>query len=189
MIPNITVMIPSTVALVSSAVRIGGEYNKGHTEKYPRPLIISVILDRGQSCCQKATKRSRQRSGAVEKSDSIQHLVSSIEHSQINDDAAEQTALEQAQEQSSDYKASKRLGEAQECAHQSPRGDQGRQVETCFHMLDDPVARDIDEDIKDIENDQSDIELRPRRDTQIRGQSINLGISNVTSVNERKQPG
>lgn len=54
-------------------------------------------------------------------------------------------------------------------------------------ILEHPIARHIDQNIRDIEDRQRDIELIARQ-LEVLDQAIDLGIANVRAVDERQQP-
>lgn len=85
-----------------------------------------MIFDLSQSSCQKTTESATQRCSRVEKTDSIQHLMSSIEHGQIHDHPTQETTFEHTEEESSGNKATKRLCEAEKSRHKTPAKDEKR---------------------------------------------------------------
>lgn len=94
------------------------------TEEDPGPPVVAVEADLRQARREKPAERAGQRRGAVEVADAAEHLVALVEHGEVDDDAAEQAALEGAQEQPRDYKPGQGLGEAQECGDDSPGRDE-----------------------------------------------------------------
>ena len=68
---------------------------------------------------------------------------------------------------------------------QTPKNDQSWKVIACFEIFDDPVRRHVNEDVGDVEDDQSNIESCPMQ-VEIFYKAINSGIANVGPVNEGK---
>lgn len=114
--------------------------------------------------------------------------MSAIEHCQVNDDAAQKAALEGTQEEACGNQAPKGLGEAEKGTHDPPSRDQGGQVNPSADPLDDPVARYVDEDIGDVEDEQSNVELGARLHPQVLRQPVDLCIADVGSVDEGEKP-
>lgn len=111
-----------------------------------------------------------------------------IEHCQVDNDAAQKAALEGAEEKSCGDQAPKRLGEPEKGAHEPPRRDQGGQVDASSDALDDPVAGYVNEDVGDVEDEQSNVEFGARRYPQVLRQPVDLRIADVGSVNEGEKP-
>jgi hypothetical protein len=66
--------------------------------------------------------------------------VALVEHGEVDDDAAEQAALERAEEQPRDDEAGQGLCKAQKRRDYAPRRDESRQVIAGLETLDDPIA-------------------------------------------------
>lgn len=95
--PNTTVIAPSTETRrgVSSLKTTDPEQRL--TEEDPRPSIISIVSYLSQARGQEATKRTRKRGRAIKQTNAIHHLVTTIEHGQVNDDTTEQATFEQTE--------------------------------------------------------------------------------------------
>lgn len=51
--------------------------------------LITANANLAQACSQKTAKSTTQRSGTVEQANAEEHLMSRVEHSQIDDDSTE----------------------------------------------------------------------------------------------------
>lgn len=147
-----------------------------------------MVSDPGQPRREKPPKSTRQRRGAVEQSDSVHHLVAAVEHGQVDDDTAEQAALEQAEEHPGDDQPGKGLGEADTGAHDAPCGDERGQVEAGLDALDDPVAGDVDQNVGDVEDQNGDVEFGSCVDVEIDQEAVNGCIADIAPVDEGQKP-
>lgn len=180
-------MTPSTSGQQKSD-QLGGYREKKLTEENPRPPVIPMVFDLGQSRREKSAKSTRQRRRAVEQTDPVHHLVAAVEHGQVDDDTAEQAALEQAEEHPGNDQPGKGLGEAEAGAHDAPCSDERGQVEAGSDALDDPVAGDVDQDVGDVEDENGDVEFCARVDVEIDQEAVNGCISDVAPVDEGEEP-
>ena len=114
--------------------------------------------------------------------------MSAVKHCQVDDDSAQEAAFERTQEEACGHQATKRLGEAEKGAHDTPRRDQGGQVNASPDALDDPVTGHVDKDIGDVEDEQSNVEFGTRLHSQVLGQPVDFGIADVGSINEGEEP-
>lgn len=129
--------------------------------------------------------------------------MSPVEHGEINDHATKEPSFAQAQEEPERQKPTVRLGQATKCRTQAPSDAKCREIAleildlgvllwegrtyTGPKILENPIARHIDQNIRDIEDRQRDIELVARQ-LEVFDQAINLGIANVRAVDESQQP-
>lgn len=122
------------------------------TEEDPRPSVIAVEAYLSQASGEETAESSRKGGCAVENTHAAHHLMSLIEHGKIYDNAPEEAAFEGAEQKSRHYQAGKGFGESDKCRHQSPAGNQSGKIVAGFDMFDGPVARNIDENIQDVEH-------------------------------------
>ena len=115
--------------------------------------------------------------------------MAAVEHGEVDDDAAEDAALEEAEQQAADDEAGEAAGEADAGADEAPGGDEGRQVDAGAEALEQQVARHVDQDVGDVEDQQRHVEGRARRDAQVLGQPGQLGVADVAAVDEGEEPG
>lgn len=78
--------------------------------------------------------------------------MTTVEHCQIDDHAAENPAFEQTQEQSAEDQPAVGLDEAHEGADEAPAGDQRREKYSRAQTLEEEVGGDVDEDVGDVED-------------------------------------
>lgn len=57
-------------------------------EEDPWPSVVATMLDLSQAGCQEAAKGAAERRGAIEEANSIQHLMSFVEHGEVDYHAA-----------------------------------------------------------------------------------------------------
>lgn len=125
--------------------------------------------------------------------------MSPIEHGEVNDHATKEPSFTQAQEEPVRQKPAVRLGQATKCRTQAPSDDECRKIAlknvrfeshpvrnmtyTGAKILEHPIARYIDQDIRDVEDRQRDIEFVARQ-LEVFDQAIDLGVANVGAVDE-----
>ena len=85
--------------------------------------------------------------------------MSSVEHGEVDYHASKKAALKHSQEEARSNESSERLGEAEKGAYESPADQKEWQISARFEVLHDPIRRDIDEDIRYVENHEGNVEL------------------------------
>ena len=150
-------------------------------------MVVSIVRNLGQPCRQQTTKRAGQRCRAVEKADSIDHLMASVEHCQIYNHASQKPTLQQAKEASRNDETSIRLAEAEKRADEAPARYQSWKEDIGLDALDDPIRGHVDEDVGNVKNHEGDIKLVACQ-TEVLYQAINFGISGIAAIDEGKEP-
>lgn len=59
------------------------------------PLAITANLDLAKATCQKPSKSTTERRGAVEQTTAKQHLPTSVEEGEVDDDTSQDAALKE----------------------------------------------------------------------------------------------
>ncbi|KAK2773804.1 hypothetical protein CKAH01_13387 [Colletotrichum kahawae] len=151
----------------------------------PRALILSDKLA-VKSTTKKAAMLGGTRSGAVEQANSVEHLMPSVEHSEIYHDASEEPPLKEAQEEAAYHQSGEALGEAEEGADYAPARYQSREIDTCPDLFDNPVARHVDKNIGDVEYQERYVELCSGGYVEVFAKAIDFSVSDVASVDKSK---
>jgi len=113
--------------------------------------------------------------------------VSPVEGREVDDDTTKQTTFAQSEEESDRQKSFIGRDESGTHRHDTPRCDQGRQIVTRTHLLEDKIGRYIDADVWNVEDGERDIELGSI-ELELGSKTVDSGVSNVGTVDERPQP-
>ena len=145
------------------------------------------MSDLCKSSSKETTESTTEWSGTIEQTHSKDHLMSPVEHRQVQYHACQETTLAKAKEEASSKQTVVALHEANAHAYETPREHQARKIMACSHILEEPIAGHVDADVGNIENGQCDVKFVPI-ELQVLGQAVNARIANIASVDKGEQP-
>jgi hypothetical protein len=189
--PKMTVMMPSTVLLsVSLATLLNPTSSPAIlTEEDPWPLVVSVELNLRQSGGEQPAESTGHRGGAIEQTTAVHHLMSTVEHGEVDDYTTENTALKETEEHAAGDQAGIGFGKADAEADEAPSCDERREVDTSANPFEDPVARHVDENVGNVEDEEGDVEHGSSPHIEVLGETGDLRITDIAPVDEGEQPG
>lgn len=114
--------------------------------------------------------------------------MSSIKHCQVYDYAAQNTSFKQAQQQPARNQARKVRYETHAHAHHPPGSDETWEIDPSAEFLNEQVRRNVNEDVRDVKDEQRNIEGRPCCDAQVGGEARNARVADVGAVDEGEEP-
>lgn len=107
--------------------------------------------------------------------------MSLVEHAQVQNDASKHATLACSQEHTACDKGAIALDETHACAHDSPGQRKQGEIFATSDNLEEPVGRDIDEDIEDVEYGKRDV-VFVASEVQVIDQAIDFGVANLDWV-------
>lgn len=110
-----------------------------------------------------------------------------IKHGQVYNDTAQETSLTKPKKEPRNHQSSIRLHEARERTNGPPADYEPRDVVPGLQLLQDPVTRHIDADVRYVEDRQSNVEFGSS-EFEILDQTVDFGIANVAAVDEGEEP-
>lgn len=137
------VMAPSTTACDVSWCANSVHNGSGRTED-KRPALVLLGVDPGEAGGEEATEGAREGCSAVEESDTVKKLVTSVEHGEVDDHAAEKTALCETEEGTCDEEALVGFDETSAHRNDTPGEEESGQIVAGLEVLENPVGWNID---------------------------------------------
>ena len=149
--------------------------------------IIACVPDLGKPSSKETTESTAERCGTVEQTQSKDHLMSAVEHRQIQNHSSQETALAKAKEEASSEQTFVALHEANAHAYETPCEHQARKIIARTDVFEKPIAGHVDADVGNVENGQCDVEFVPI-ELQVVGQAVNTCIADIAPIDEGEQP-
>lgn len=112
--------------------------------------------------------------------------MSGIPHAEVVDDPRKESSFRQAKQESRAQQSTKIVYETHADSYYTPGYHQCRKPNRWCESLQDDIRRDFEKDIAK-EVDRQCPQVRVIRDVKIRGQTFELGITDIASVQEGKQ--
>ena len=85
--PKRTVIVPGKMSASKSAA--DDKVDLAFDEEDPWPLLVASILDLCESTREQSAKSTTQRRSTIKETNSVQHLMSSVEHGEVHDHATQ----------------------------------------------------------------------------------------------------
>lgn len=98
-------------------------------------------------------------------------------------DTCQQATLHKSQEEAGDDESSVTLDKSHAHAHKSPTDNERREVVASLEMFEDKIARNIDADVWNVENSQSNVEFIAI-EVEIFNKAVDFGIADVTAQDQ-----
>lgn len=108
-------------------------------EKYKRPSVIPLCFYLREARSEETSKGTGERRSAVEESNPSHELVTTVEHGEVDDYSAEETAFHETEEKSRDEQGFPGGDKSDAEAYEAPAYDEGGEVVACAYAFDKPV--------------------------------------------------